>query len=514
MINEERLLECFPFPAYRKYQQEVIHQCIDVFDKGIKHVVINAPVGFGKSALAIALARYYGSAYIGTTQKSLQKQYCMDFDLPELYGKSNYDCLKDMGLKCDNPTCKKPFCENCPYKVARNNCLSADASVMNYALMFSLRMYSPLIEERPIAIYDEAHNLEDQLTDFIGINISPKTFKQHKVALIIPPSESASTLDIITWLVEKFKPHLETNLGIVSVALEGYLDEESKHMYGKQWAFLDKFVCQINRMIEFITNGGKISTQVNDGTISIKPLLVDKFAKPFLESISERTVHISATMPSKQLYCRCMGIKESELEYISVGSVFPPENRPVYYAPIGKMSYHEKAKTLPKMGEAIDRILESSKHANQRGIIHTSTYDIANYIYNNSRHKHRFVFPKAANKAMLLEEFFESERDDLVLLSPSLMEGIDLKGSLSEFSIICKLPFASLADTWVKEKMNCIDGWYSEQTACKLIQSTGRHIRSENEVGVTYILDETFKWFYQTNKHRFPKWWLESLILR
>lgn len=514
MVNEERVLACFPFPAYRKFQREVIHQCIEAFDKGIKHVVINAPVGFGKSALAIALARYYGSAYIGTTQKSLQKQYCMDFDLPELYGKANYECIKDVGLKCDNPTCKKPKCDECPYKIARNACLGSNASVMNYSLLFSLKMYSPLIEERDIAIYDEAHNLEDQLTDFIGINISPKTFKQHNIALILPPSESASTMEVIKWMVEKLKPHLEANLNTVSIALEGYLDKESKQVFGKQWAFLDKFICQINRMVEFVMNGGKICTQVSDGTTSIKPLLVDKFAKPFLESISPRSVHISATMPSKELYCRCMGINESQLEYISVGSVFPPENRPVHFVPIGKMSFNEKAATLPKMSRAIDKIISSGKHSNQRGIIHTSTYDIANYLYDNSKHKHRLVFPKSFDKAALLQEFFESERDDLILISPSLMEGIDLKGDLARFSIVCKLPFASLADTWVKEKMDAIDGWYTECTINKLVQSTGRHIRSETETGVTYVLDETFQWFYNQNRFRFPKWWIESLRMK
>lgn len=514
MINDERLFQCFPFDTYRKYQQEVIQQTIEAFESGKKHVVINAPVGFGKSAVAITLARYYGSAYIGTTQKSLQKQYCVDFDLSELYGKSNYHCIKDVGVRCDNPTCGKEKCPDCPYINAREACLSDQAAVMNYSLLFSLRMYSPLIEKRPVAIYDEAHNLEDQLTNFIGLNISSRTFKQHNVPLIFFPKENASNIEVIKWLCEKLKPNLQNTLDSVSVALESHMSKEDKMQYSKQWAFLDKFICQINRMVEFISEGGKISSSISDDNVSIKPLLIDQFAKPFIESISDRTVHISATMQSKQLYCRCMGITEDELEYISVGSVFPPDNRPVYYAPAGKMSYKEKAKTLPRMREVIDRLLECDNHSRQRGIIHTSTYDIAQYIYDNSRNKSRLVFPKSKDKAEILEQFFESEREDLVLISPSLMEGIDLKGDLARFSIVCKLPFASLGDRWVKDKMNAIDGWYTEATINKLVQSTGRHIRSETETGITYILDETFKWFYNQNKFRFPKWWLESLHMK
>lgn len=514
MLNEQRLFECFPFDTYRAHQKEVLEQCIEAFDSGKKHVAILGPTGFGKSAVAIALSKYYGSGYVGTTQKSLQKQYCYDFNLQELYGKSNYDCLVNFGLKCDNPICKKDKCYNCPYITARNKCLDANIAVMNYSLLFSLKMYSNLIEKRPIAVYDEAHVCEDALIDFIGLNISPKTFKQYNVAMILPPSDNASNVDVIKWLVEKMKPHLESTMNSLSIALEGYIPESDKIEFGKQYAFIDKFVCQINRMVEFIRNNGKICTQVNNGTVSIKPLLVDKFAKPFIESIGERNVYLSATLQSKELFCKCLGIPESELVYISLGSVFPPENRPIYYVPIGKMSYKEKATTLPKMSVVVDKILSSSLHSKQRGIIHTSTYDIANYIYDNSEHQDRLVFPKNTDKAQVLTEFFESDRDDLVLISPSLMEGIDLKGDLCEFSIVCKLPFASLADNWVKEKMNTVDGWYTEQTLCKLIQSTGRHIRSETEIGVTYILDETFAWFYNTNKFRFPKWWLESLKMR
>lgn len=514
MINEERLLQCFPFDTYRKYQKEVLVQCINAFNSGKKHVVINAPVGFGKSAIALSLSRYFGSSYIGTTQKSLQKQYCTDFNLPELYGKSNYSCIKDVGLTCDNPTCKKEKCQNCPYLMAREDCLNSDVSIMNYSLLFSLKMYSPLIEKRSIVILDEAHNVEDQLTDFIGINISNKTFNRHNISLIPFPANTSSTIEIVKWLIEKLLPHLNNTLNTVAIALEGYLDEPIKMEYSKQYALLDKFVCQINRMIKFINEDGLICAQVDDDSVNIKPLLVNDFAKPFIESIADKCVHISATMPSKTLYAKCMGIPINELEYISVGSVFPPENRPIYFVPVGKMTYGEKAKTLPAMMGVIDKIMNSNKHTSQRGIIHTSTYDIATYIYENSKNKSRLVFPKSHNKAELLEKFYNSERDDLVLISPSLMEGVDLKGDLAEFSIICKLPFASLGDKWVKEKMNAIDEWYTECTINKLVQSTGRHIRSETEKGITYILDETFGWFYNQNKYKFPKWWTESLHLK
>jgi ATP-dependent DNA helicase DinG len=514
MINDERLFQCFPFDAYRKYQEEVIRQSIEAFDSGKRHVVVNAPVGFGKSAHAITLCRYYGEGYIGTTQKSLQKQYCGDFDLPEFYGKTNYVCVKDTSQKCDNPSCKGHFKEDCicPYQEAKTKCFNSSISIMNYSLLFSLAQFGGGIPHRDIAIYDECHNLENVLTDFVGLNISERSFKMFHIPLIPFPKEGSTSIEVVKWLDTRMIPHATNQLSIVETALNGYCDDKAKKDYARQYSFLSNFIRKIHFIIEFIGNGGRVCTQVEDTTISMKPLMVDFMAKELLESISDRVLHISATVQSKELYCKCLGLEPDEVEYIQVGSVFPPENRPVMFAPVGSMSYKNKKETLPKMAKVTDRLLDH--HSNQRGIIHTGTYEIANYLYDNCDCRDRLVFPQSGEREEVIRAFFESKRDDLVLLSPSLMEGIDLKGDLAEFALICKVPFASLGDTWTKEKMDYIVGWYAEATINKLVQSSGRHVRSETEKGITYIMDETFKWFYNQNKFRFPKWWKESLHMR
>lgn len=516
MLDEARVLACFPFDAYRKFQKEVIHDAIEAFDRGIRHVVINAPVGFGKSGAAITAVKYYGDGYIGTTQKSLQKQYCQDFDLPEFYGKSNYQCIKDPTQDCSNPNCQgnKEVCwDRCPYRVARQECFASDISTMNYSLLFSLAQFAGGVPHRAIAVYDECHNLENVLTDFVGVQMTEQGFKRMKVPLIPFPKDGSTSIEVIKWFDSRLIPHLTDQMTIIESALNSYLDDEAKKLYGRQYQFLSNFVGKIHYIMAFIGNGGKICTQVEDGKISMKPLMVDFMAKELLESISDRVLHISATVQSKELYCKCLGLNENEVEYLSVGSVFPPENRPVVFAPVGSMSFKNKAETLPKMVHVIDRLL-SERHEEERGIIHTGTYEVAEYILKHSKNRTRFVVPKGKDRDAIIRKFFESEREDLVLLSPSLMEGIDLKGDLARFSIVCKVPFASLADKWTKEKMDNIIGWYAEDTINKLVQSTGRHVRSETEQGITYVLDETFKWFYNTNRFRFPKWWTESLIMK
>ena len=85
-----------------------------------------------------------------------------------------------------------------------------------------------------------------------------------------------------------------------------------------------------------------------------------------------------------------------------------------------------------------------------------------------------------------------------------MQEGVDLKGDLSRFQIICKLPFPYMGDQLVKERMRKWDWWYAYETAKVLIQAMGRSVRDENDKAITYILDESWEYFYRKNAHLFP----------
>ncbi len=104
-----------------------------------------------------------------------------------------------------------------------------------------------------------------------------------------------------------------------------------------------------------------------------------------------------------------------------------------------------------------------------------------------------------------------SRRSDSVLVSPSLHEGLDLHGDLSRLQILLKLPFPSLGSKLVQKKKATIPGWYSYTAVLKMIQATGRSVRSETDHATTYILDRDMVWFYQQNLHLFPVWWQDAV---
>lgn len=95
------------------------------------------------------------------------------------------------------------------------------------------------------------------------------------------------------------------------------------------------------------------------------------------------------------------------------------------------------------------------------------------------------------NREEVLKKFKNSD-EPLVLVSPSMNEGVDLPGDLCRFQIIFKLPYLPYNEPWIDKRENLYeDGkeWYDYKMLTKLIQGYGRGIRFEGDYCKTYILD-------------------------
>jgi ATP-dependent DNA helicase DinG len=100
----------FPHTSFRNNQHKVLQQICDAFSSGYKRIILEAPTGFGKSAIAITIARTLGSSYICTATKDLQTQYTHDYNfLKVAKGKSNFPCK----VKEDFVGAGKYLCSSC-----------------------------------------------------------------------------------------------------------------------------------------------------------------------------------------------------------------------------------------------------------------------------------------------------------------------------------------------------------------------------------------------------------------
>ena len=127
----------FPFESYRQGQREALEQARNAFEAGKRFVVIEAPTGSGKSAIAVTLAREAKTSYLLTAQKLLQDQYGRDFpDLSLMKGRANYPCLVAPTHAAAAPCIagrRFPECDDCPYFVAKDVAMAAHGTIMNYA---------------------------------------------------------------------------------------------------------------------------------------------------------------------------------------------------------------------------------------------------------------------------------------------------------------------------------------------------------------------------------------------
>jgi len=254
---------------------------------------------------------------------------------------------------------------------------------------------------------------------------------------------------------------------------------------------------------------------IYDNNNSFKPIRVNKYAEKYLWSHGKRFLGISATISPWRHLCHDLGADPAEVEFIDVPSIFDVARYPIYYQPVANMGRDTKEAEIPALVRAIDRIME--QHPDQKGLIHCVSYDNMYRILNLTKYPEKTIHHVDSNRESQLRQFINSD-EPLVLLSPAMERGVDLPDDNCRFIVIIKVPFPYLGDPQIKARLyqGKSDGqtWYNAATARRIVQSTGRGMRSPTDQCVSYILDSTFGDFYQRNIAMFPRWWRDALIFR
>lgn len=536
-LSDSKFREFFPFDYPRYDQREVIDKILTAYQNGKHHVILAAPTGSGKSVIAYTVAQALsnnGSSHfhadIVTSQKCLQEQYQHDLNIPIVYGRANYQCNMSEILTCEDGLCAgdpKKMCIDCPYHIARSIAQKSKICSMNYAYFLQINRNRSKSDGicSDFIVFDECHNLETEILSLCNFKITNERLQflgyNTKGHL---PHEGTSDENMIKWLeeicdmlkIEAIKhASLLKKLDLFKViTLDGKASpnqiKEHKKCLNKLKG-IASYTRQIQMLLSQYNNGNKFITTFNNDFIEFKLLHGAPLFEHYVSHLSTYFLHMSATILSKEQHCKNNGIDPDDTEYISCESRFPKYNRPIYYNPIGSMAYKDKRVTIPKMVKRVDEILD--KYKDKKGIIHTVSYELTEALVCGLSKKNswRILIPRPNNRQEVLNHFYVSD-DPLVLMSPSLTEGLDLKEDLSRFCIVCKMPFANTNDKWVKERQFEDSVWYAANTCTTLMQMTGRVVRSENDKASTYILDNCFSFLVNKFGYLFPKWWQESVF--
>lgn len=523
------MLTNFPFEKPRPGVEQSMLEIKKAFDDGIRFVMVSAPTGSGKSSLAVWYARNEKSVIV-TPTKLLQNQYASTKEFDQEYtvfGKSNYNCGLDgfTSIPVDEAICcsdavvrnhadvipwpvKENFWEqeDNPARVLKQKCTSSGTcpyysliaqigrkpgAILNYDLVSHIKRNpdSKLgIDMGATIAMDEAHALLDKVRSVYGYTMS----NQRAVRLLGDDANRQKREDPVDWLKR-----------LASLALKEVMKEKQT----KRAATLIKFHSRLDKQLMMdIKNVKKFHIDDDGQSVKIKPLDL-RYLKETIFYPFKKVLLLSATFPDN--YCELLGIEEKEVRKISIPSTFPKENRPVIFVrncpPLNwKTELNDKHITI----KVLEKILAG--HQTDKGIIHCANYRMFGQLQKIYRRNPRFIWvERGSDKATKLQQHQRS-KEPTVLVSPSMMEGVDLKDDLARFQVMLKLPFSAL-DDYTKKMIAAFPGYYENETITKIVQAYGRAVRSQEDKANFYILDGAFSRMMNNHRKLFSDYFLEAL---
>lgn len=525
----------FPLEEMRPGQLEILPILGEFLEGPKKFLCLELPVGSGKSPLALMMAQASKSAYVVTANKILQDQYLRDFShlMQDLKGRRNYQNCTDGAYQigtvreCEQtrpcPLHKKfpdskgclvssvTNCspeEPCEYHQTLDEAVNSPITSFNIASFLAFLNFVNKFSQRNLLIIDESHNIPAQLTNFVELNIRLSDIQNLELSPVLPDYQK----------IEFYGKFLE------SIHEKGQsILKDRMHPIHIDQKMLDRLESMVRR-IDFFRKLGESEHGTDQfallkeydpksgvlTSVIFKPVVVSTLANQYMFKHAKKVVFLSATILDFRTFGDMLGIHPSEIMTYSQKSFFPKERRPIYTSCAGAaLNYNNLDSELPNVTKLVKQIL--AHHKEHKGIIHGVTYKICEYLHKHLR-DHRILFPKnAAEQRTILDEHEQTDRPT-VLLSPSMNEGVDLRGDTSRFQILVKVPYPSLGDPIVQRRKEIYPNYYSMQTALTIVQSCGRSIRSHDDWAFTYVTDGGFMPFLQRNRGIIPQWFWESIV--
>jgi Rad3-related DNA helicase len=533
----------------RKSQTQVLEAIDKAFKDGYKNVLLEAPVGSGKSAIAMTAAAYYGGAHILTPRKSLQDQYLDDFsgscEMALMKGRNAYPCTypsqdstgayrrvislieagKSVTPGPGSRTCDKGECKNnpeafgkctgafwdsregkmvegdhpCPYHVALDVAQRKSIVIHNLHSFIFQAHFAGRFEPRPILIVDECHEMEGIVRGFAEVKISIKlTFEKDD----LPTKEDCPTMSHWSTWMERYADKFSERPRVDGTS------ERSEFMQTleKMTLFSDKFGEEFVMRIEEGEDGR--STK-----FVFIPKNVGNLVDNFLLDYGDKRLLMSGTIYNKAQYCKDNGLKQDETCFMRIGSTFPLDSRPIYFKDDYKVDTSHKLwdENFVEMIQKITKVLNIFDDA--KGLIHTPSYQASLTIYNALKSTGRIIKHDKDDFHARLNEFYNS-KEPKVLLSPICQQGVDFKYDRARFQIVLRVPYANTSDPFVEHLVKEDFPKYNHQALVVFGQQIGRVNRADDDYGVTVLMDERFGKFLSRNRNILPKWLMDGVIYK
>lgn len=364
----------FPHPGFRKYQKWLLERLDKVIKSDdIKYAVIEAPTGFGKTAVAGAAAAQHAPSYFLTEQKIHQDQMVEEFPryATTCMGQRNYNCGEERDDCPDNiagESCHyKPSTTNegpraghsysrgdlhwpremdevCPYYMAKTTGMESQIACLNYSYFFAETFYSGGIGshggdfgDRNVMICDETHNVGSVLQNFLSFRVGNTVLDETGLEL---HDMGENISDWESWISGPLKQSVKSKKDSLKSEVIDLWDSQGWVPYEKQDSLdtFDEILCSVNRFstqydpeyfgdmdwaVERVYGEDLNDDQMESYKdtfnetpddnelvhLSVEPVSVAPFTEQFLFSYADTVILMSATVLDVDTLCRSLGLQ-------------------------------------------------------------------------------------------------------------------------------------------------------------------------------------------------------------
>ena len=434
---------------------------------------IQAGCGCGKQAIAMALLRRYGGAYMTASNVLVGQALDTYPTVNYLIGKSHYTCKEFPSLSCEQRAMvDHRGCGGCKYQKAKQAALSGAPTIYNPISYYYSTMDSRYQVPR-LMVVDEADNLLDTLMLLSSTAFGPRW---------APPQGMGQVL-LVEWMRDVAKR---------MTALRERSDTVGQIR-------LTERIGKIEYLCKQITDSpDEYVHWYNDGQLFVSSIdppreIIDRVIK------AERLVLMSATLFKDDI--RAI-VGHDRFDFLSLGSPIPKERRPVLYEPSPvDINYQTDPKFL---AELIKRT--TAQHPSPSTIVHV-TYSRAPKL--------AALLPGALSNTKETKDktLAKFKREGGLWLAAGCAEGLDLYDDYCRLNIILRLHKPNLADTIVQKKLSREGGrrWYDLMVLRKVIQQAGRSTRHETDSSKVVIKDTMFPRLFKKYKSDLPPSFVEAV---
>uniref|UniRef100_A0A6M3LBU3 Putative helicase n=1 Tax=viral metagenome TaxID=1070528 RepID=A0A6M3LBU3_9ZZZZ len=479
-------------------------------------VMLELPPGGGKSSLSLAIINSSLSekhSAVVTHTKQLQDQYIRTFpDMGLVMGRNNFRCIIHDSMNCAEGPCSAGWkCEyvwSCPYHKQKAAAAEKKATIHNFAYWITEVNNVGVFSKLDWLILDEAQLVESGLKNHVSISLYQPVLHDLGIRPLYdeaPVEEWAEWADDNSTAVGQQVQKLQVDLEKYDIA---DADPTKLREIARKRRTLEELV-QLSKIddawLSEVSNHPRYGKRFN-----FRPALVNTLGMKYIFRHAERVLMMSATILGIEPPCASLGIDPASVDFIQMPHSFPVENRLVYYRPSVKVKRGMPDSDIQQLVSDIDQVL--FKYRGVKGLIHTSSYKLAKEIIARSKYAERLVSHNSSDRLESLDKFKVSTRD-LVMVSPSMTTGVNLVEDECRFIIFAKIAFPDLGDKQIVKRMELPDGkeWYYWNTACTIVQASGRGVRSPTDHADTVLLDKNWDWFKHAARKFLPKWFMAAV---